>query len=87
MRETARHPAMKASDTSNGAHSKLRSWWALVKNYMEIHEPTMRTESIQIGFVGSLLRVEAKRWYDRSKRTIEIRSETDMPFLKLSWNE
>ena len=47
---------------------------------MEIHEPTMPTESIQIKFLGSLLRDEARRWYDTRKHTTEIRSEGD------SWN-
>ena len=63
-RETARHPAMKATDTYDGTHSKLRSWWELVKDFMKIHKPTRPIESIQIKFVGFLLRDEARRWYD-----------------------
>ena len=79
-RETARRPPMKAPDAFDGTYSKLRPWWGLVEDYMEIHEPTMPTESIQIKFVGSLLRDEARRWYDTRKRAIEIRNERD------SWN-
>ena len=75
--ETARRPAMKVPDTHDGTHSKLRPWWELVKDYMEIHEPTMPTESIQIKFVGSLLRDEARRWYDTRKRSMENRNEQD----------
>ena len=68
---------MKAPDTFDGIYSKLRSWWELVRDYMEIHEPTMPTESIQIMFVGSLLRDEARRWYDTRKRTLEVQNQTD----------
>ena len=76
-KETACRPAMKVPDTFDGTYSKLRSWWELVKDYMEIHEPTMPTESIQIKFVGSLLRDEARRWYDTRKRTMEVRHDED----------
>ena len=68
---------MKAPDTFDGTYSKLRPWWELVRDYMEIHEPTMPTESIQIMFVSSLLRDEARRWYDTRKQTLEVQNQTD----------
>jgi len=76
-KETARRPAMKTPDTFDGAYTNLRSWWELVKDYLEIHEPTMPTESIRIKFVGSLLRKEARRWYDSRARSLERRGNAD----------
>ena len=49
---------MKVPETFDGTHSKLCSWWEPAKDYMEIYEPTMPTDSIKIKFVGSLLREE-----------------------------
>jgi hypothetical protein len=76
-KETARRPMMKAPETFDGSATKLRSWWELVKDYMEIHQPTMPTESIQVKFVGSLLREEARRWYDTRKRSLERQGNED----------
>lgn len=45
-RESARRPAVKAMETFYGTFSKLRPWWELVRDYVEIHESTIPTESI-----------------------------------------
>lgn len=44
---------------------------------MEIHEPTMPTESTRTKFAGCLPRDEARCWHDTRKRTMETRNEAD----------
>ena len=69
-KETARRPTMKVPETFNGTHSKLCSWWEPAKDYMEIYEPTMPTDSVKIKFVGSLLREEARLRADPAASTV-----------------
>ena len=76
-KETARRPSMKAPESFDGTYSKLRDWWEKVRDYMEIHEPTMPSEGIKIKFVGYLLTEEARRWYNTRKRSLAAKDEVD----------
>ena len=87
-RETARQPSMKQPETFGGTFSEPRPWWELVRGYMEIHEPTMPTESIQSSLPGPSFATKhaAGTAPESEKWKPEVRRTAGSPLLRRSLN-